>query len=67
MALMRNRPAAIVRRITLWSLVADVGVGVIVAALISHVIGFILFLIGLALTGLFNWNMRQVMRYRGMR
>jgi uncharacterized membrane protein (Fun14 family) len=67
MAMVPNRPAALARRVTTWSLGVDVAVGLIVGLFISSTIGFILFLIGLLITGVLYWNFRQVMRTKGMR
>jgi hypothetical protein len=67
MAIVPNRPAALARRVTTWSLGVDVAVGLIVGIFISGTIGFILFLIGLLITGVLYWNFRQVMRTKGMR
>jgi hypothetical protein len=67
MAIVPNRPAALARRVTTWSLGVDVAVGLIVGLFISSTIGFILFLIGLLVTGVLYWNFRQVMRTKGMR
>lgn len=67
MAMVPNRPAALARRVTTWSLGIDVAVGLVVGLFISSTIGFILFLIGLLVTGVIYWNFRQVMRTKGMR
>ena len=67
MAIVPNRPAAMARRVTTWSLGIDVAVGLVVGLFISSTIGFILFLIGLLITGVIYWNFRQVMRTKGMR
>jgi hypothetical protein len=67
MAMVPNRPAALARRVTTWSLGIDVAVGLIVGLFISSTIGWILFLIGLLVTGVIYWNFRQVMRTKGMR
>jgi uncharacterized membrane protein (Fun14 family) len=67
MAIVPNRPAALARRVTTWSLGIDVAVGLIVGLFISSTIGFILFLIGLLVTGVLYWNFRQVMRTKGIR
>lgn len=67
MAMVPNRPAALARRVTTWSLGIDVAVGLIVGLFISSTIGWILFLIGLIVTGIIYWNFRQVMRTKGMR
>lgn len=67
MAIVRNRPAALARRVTTWSLGIDVAVGLVVGLFISSTIGLVLFLIGLLITGVLYWNFRQVMRTKGMR
>jgi hypothetical protein len=67
MAMVPNRPAALARRVTTWSLGIDVAVGLIVGLFISSTIGWILFLIGLVVTGVLYWNFRQVMRTKGIR
>ena len=67
MAIVPNRPAALARRVTTWSLGIDVAVGLVVGLFISSTIGFILFLIGLLVTGVIYWNFRQVMRTKGIR
>jgi uncharacterized membrane protein (Fun14 family) len=67
MAMVPNRPAALARRVTTWSLGVDVAVGLIVGLVFGSAIGFILFLIGLLITGVIYWNLRQVMRTKGMR
>ena len=67
MAIVPNRPSALARRVTTWSLGIDVAVGLVVGLFISSTIGFILFLIGLLVTGVIYWNFRQVMRMKGMR
>ena len=67
MAIVPNRPAALARRVTTWSLGIDVAVGLIVGLFISSTIGLILFLIGLLITGVIYWNFRQVTRTKGMR
>jgi uncharacterized membrane protein (Fun14 family) len=67
MALMRNRPGALARRVVTWSLAADVVAGLLVGFVVAEVIGLVVFLIGLAVTGLLYWNLRQVERTRGRR
>jgi hypothetical protein len=68
MALVPNRPAALRRRITTYSLAADFVVAFIVALVFgSFLVGLILFIIGLVLTGGFYYNFTQVMRNRGIR
>lgn len=66
MALVPNRPAAMMRRITKWSLLADAGLGLFVFLAFSHIVGFILFLIGLAVTALVRYNFTQVLKTKGM-
>lgn len=67
MAIVPNRPAALVRRVTTWSLGVDVVVALVVGLAISHVVGLIVFVIGLIITGAIYRNFRQVMRTRGLR
>jgi hypothetical protein len=67
MALMRNRPAALRRRVTTWSLAADVVVALAVGLLIGSLVGWVVFIIGLVVTGLIYYNFSQVMRTRGYR
>jgi hypothetical protein len=64
MALMRSRRGAVIRRITFWSLGVDVAVALIVGLLISSIVGWILFIIGLVLTSLLFFNAWQVSRIR---
>jgi len=65
MALQR-RPAQMVRRVTLASLAVDVGAGLFIGAIISGTVGFIVFLIGLAITAFVYYNFRQAMKTRGL-
>jgi hypothetical protein len=65
MAIVRNRPASVVRRVTMWSLAADVVVALIIGTVISGLIGFIIFILGLILTGFFYLNARRVLKVRG--
>ncbi len=67
MAIQRSQPAALARRVTTWSLGIDVAVSVVVGLFLGSTIGFLLFLIGLVVTGVLYWNFRQVMRTKGMR
>lgn len=66
MALVPNRPGALVRRITAYSLIADVIVALVIGLAVSSIIGWIVFLIGLAITALVYFNFRQVMKARGI-
>ena len=67
MALQRNQPAAMRRRITTYSLAADVVVALVVGLLISSLVGWIIFAIGLVVTGILYYNFTQVMKTRGYR
>ena len=67
MALRRNEPRATVRRVTAGGLVVSIGAGLFLGTLIGSLVGFIVFIIGLVLTGLFYVNVSRVMRTRGMR
>jgi hypothetical protein len=68
MALVPNRPAALRRRVTTYSLVADLVVAFIVGLVFgSFLIALIIFIIGLVLAGGFYYNFTQVMRNRGIR
>lgn len=67
MALVPNRSAAMMRRVTVWSLTADVVVSLVIGFVIASVLGWIVFFIGLILTGLFYLNYSRVRRVRGMR
>lgn len=64
----QRRPAQVVRRITLSSLAVDVGAGLFIGAIVgSFTIGFIVFLIGLAITAFVYYNFREAMKTRGLR
>ncbi len=67
MALQRNQPAAMRRRITTYSLAADVVVALVVGLFISSLVGWIIFAIGLVVTGVLYYNFTQVMKTRGYR
>jgi hypothetical protein len=56
-----------VRRVVGYSFLTDVIASGAVYLLFSHFIGFVLFVIGLFLTGLTYANLRQVLRVRGVR
>ena len=64
MALMRNPRGQMMRRVTTWSLVADVAVGLFFGLIFGFTVGLILFLIGLVVTGFFFYNAAQVLRTR---
>lgn len=66
MAIVPNRPAALRRRVTTYSLAADVALALIVGLAISQTVGLIIFIIGLVLIGVFFYNFTQVMRNRGI-
>jgi hypothetical protein len=55
-----------VRRVTLSSLAVDVGAGLFIGAVVGATVGFIVFLIGLAITAFIYYNFRQAMRTRGL-
>ena len=67
MALVTQRAAAMRRRVTGISLVADVGVSLFLGLAIASVIGWIVFIIGLIVTGVIYFNFTQVMKTRGYR
>lgn len=67
MALQRRDPGAAVRRMTGWALAGDVGISLIIGLLFSNIVGLIVFIIGLIVTGAFWYNWRQVLRTRGYR
>jgi hypothetical protein len=67
MAMVPRRSAAMARRVTTYSLAADVVAALLVGILISSVVGWIVFVVGLVVTGFVYFNVRQVMRTRGMR
>jgi hypothetical protein len=67
MAIVPNRPRAMVRRVTTWSLGIDVVAALAIGLLISGTLGWIVFLIGLVITGVLYYNFRRVMRVRGYR
>jgi len=66
MALVPNRPAAVARRITAYSLVADVVIALVVGLAISSVVGWIIFIAGLVITGVMYYNFSRVRKTRGM-
>jgi len=65
MALQRNRPAALRRRATTYTLAGDVVASLIVGLAIGSVFGWIVFVIGLVVAGVVYYNITQVMRTRG--
>jgi len=67
MALVPNRGGALVRRIAVYTLAFDVVVSLVIGLIISSILGWIVFIIGLLITGVIYWNFRSVMRMRGMR
>ncbi|GAC1322162.1 MAG: hypothetical protein NVSMB22_08690 [Chloroflexota bacterium] len=67
MAMVPNRPAAVVRRIATYSLAADVALGIVLGLFISGTVGLIVFVLGLIVTGILYYNFNQVMRTKGMR
>lgn len=67
MALQRNRPAALRRRVTTYALAADIVAALIVGVAIGSVIGWVVFAIGLVVTAFVYYNFTQVMKTRGYR
>lgn len=67
MAIVPNRPRAMVRRVTTWSLGIDVVAALAIGLLISGTLGWIVFLIGLVVTGVLYYNFNRVLRTRGYR
>lgn len=65
MALVPNRPAAMVRRYTGYSIVADIVLAFLVGIIFTSTVGFIVFILGLAIIGFVYYNFRQVMKTRG--
>jgi uncharacterized protein YcfJ len=65
MALQRNRPAAMRRRVVGTALGVDVVAALVVGAIIGSVVGWIIFAIGLVVAGFLYYNITQVMRTRG--
>lgn len=67
MAMVPRRPEAVARRVAAWSLVADAVIALFFGEIFSAVIGFILFVLGLIVTGFAYFNFRQVVKVRGRR
>lgn len=68
MAMSPYRPAyALRRRITTYSLATDVAASLIIGLFISSLLGTIVFVLGLIVTGLIYYNFTKVMRTRGIR
>ncbi len=67
MALVPNRPAAVARRLAAYSLIADVVVALFVGLVISSLVGWIIFVAGLIITGVMYYNFSQVRKTRGIR
>jgi len=57
----------LVRRVAVWSLVADVVASLLFTAILGATVGFVVFVIGLAVVGLLYWNFSKVQRTRGTR
>jgi ABC-type multidrug transport system permease subunit len=64
---MVHKEQQFVRRVVGYTLLGDVVVSGLTYLAISHVIGMILFLIGLVVSGVVWNNMKQVLRTRGIR
>jgi hypothetical protein len=67
MAMVPNRPQAMARRVVGYSLAGDVAAALIVGLLISHVVGLIVLILGLAVSAFLYYNFSQVMKTRGYR
>jgi 1,4-dihydroxy-2-naphthoate octaprenyltransferase len=67
MALVPNRPAQMVRRITTYSLIADVVVSLLIGLVISSFLGWVVFILGLIVTAVVWFNFQRTMRMKGMR
>jgi Na+/H+ antiporter NhaA len=67
MALQRNRPAALRRRVTSFAVGADVIAALVIGLAISATVGWIVLVIGLAIAGVIYYNFTQVMKTRGYR
>lgn len=67
MAIVPNRPAALARQVAKYSLGTTVVAALVLGLVISHVLGFIVFVIGLVITGVLYYNFNQVMKTRGLR
>jgi len=67
MAIVPNRPGAVVRRVATYSLAADVVLALILGIVVSETVGLIVFVLGLIITGVLYYNASQVMRTKGMR
>jgi hypothetical protein len=66
-AMVRTRQAQLVRKIVGYSFLADVLASGFIYLAFSHIIGFILFILGLIMTGFAYLNIRTVLRVRGVR
>lgn len=67
MALQRNQPAALRRRMTTYALGADVVASLVIGLAVGSIFGWIVFVIGLVVAGFIYYNMTQVMKTRGYR
>lgn len=65
MAIQRRGATALRRRMTTYAVGADVVVALAVGIIISSVIGWIVFAIGLVVAGFIYYNITQVMKTRG--
>jgi ABC-type dipeptide/oligopeptide/nickel transport system permease subunit len=65
MALQRNQPAALRRRVVGTALGVDVVAALVIGLAISSLIGWIVFVIGVVVAGFLYYNITQVMRTRG--
>jgi ABC-type multidrug transport system permease subunit len=62
-----RRPQQFARKVVTYTFLGDVLFSGAIYLAISHVIGLVVFLVGLVATGLTYTNLRKVMRVRGYR
>ena len=68
MAIQRNQPAALRRRVTTYSLATGVVVALVVGVVTGiAVLGWLVLLLALAVSGFIYYNFTRVMRTRGYR
>lgn len=65
MAIQRRGPAALRRRVTTYTVATDVVVALGIGLIISSVVGWVVFAVGLVVAGFIYYNFTQVMKTRG--
>jgi hypothetical protein len=65
MAIQRRGATSLRRRMTTYAVGADVVVALAIGLIISSVVGWIVFAIGLVVAGFIYYNITQVMKTRG--